>query len=516
MIEKCNHKTVTITPQIMNYSQNKILFVIVDHYKTERLGIQILSAIALEQGYERELLIINSMSVEEGLKKALDFQPQIVAYSGMTYEQFDLQQFNMLLKQSGLKFISIFGGHHYTFNPEEIIKDGNIDVLCRGEGEEAFRNFIQAVRDGKEYHHIEKLWVRHGGEVIKNPIGLLITDLDSIPFPDRDLLLVGDLETDRYQGKSMSVMIGRGCPQRCSYCFNHKYNELFRGSRIFRYRSVDNAIKETKQIVKKYNLDFIIFVDDCFSYLPSEFIKEFCQKYKDEIGVPFFVQFRAETVTEDIVVMLKEAGLHLASISVECGNEDVSHNVLKRGIITNNQLSKACELFHKYKIKTWSLNLLALPVENPLEVDFETIKFNIKIKPTWALFSILIPIPKTSIWDYSIKQGYLDEASILNPNKLPSTFTQTRFKYKDPGLGKRVNNLHKFASIVVKFPFLLPLVKILIRFPENRIYQYIFFMWYGYWKTIGSFQTKFSFQLVINGIKSIKRYLSRHRGLNSI
>ncbi|MBU4332461.1 B12-binding domain-containing radical SAM protein [Patescibacteria group bacterium] len=494
----------------MNYSKNKIIFIILDHYKTERLGIQILSSIALEEEYERDLLIINSMSIEEGLKKVRDFHPQIVAYSGMTYEQFDLQQFNMLLKKSNLKFISIFGGQHYTFNPEEIIKDNNIDVICRGEGEEAFRKFIQAVRDVKEYDHIEKLWVRRGNEIIKNPLGTLNTNLDSIPFPDRDLLLVCDLETDRYQGKSMSVMIGRGCPQRCSYCFNHKYNELFRGSKIFRYRSVNSAIKETKQIVKKYGLDFIIFVDDCFSYLPNEFIKEFCQKYKDEIGIPFFVQFRAETVREDIVVMLKEAGLHLASISVECGNEDVSHNILQRGIITNDHLSRACELFHKHKIKTWSLNLLALPVENPLEIDLETIKFNIKIKPTWALFSILIPIPNTSIWDYSIQHGYLDKDSILDPNKPPSTFTGTRLKYKDPDLVKKVNNLHKFASIVVKFPFLLPLVKILIRFPENRIYQYISFIWYGYWKTIGSFQTKFSFRLVINGIKSINKYLSKH------
>ena len=43
---------------------DKILFVIFDNFKSERLGIQILSSIALEEGYQRSLLIVNSMSLE--------------------------------------------------------------------------------------------------------------------------------------------------------------------------------------------------------------------------------------------------------------------------------------------------------------------------------------------------------------------------------------------------------------------------------------------------------------------
>ena len=100
----------------MRHSKNRILFVISDNYKSERLGIQILSTIAQEEGFERDLLIINSIPVKDGLKKALDYQPQIIAYSGMTFEHIALQNLNKMLKQQGLKFISIFGGHHYTFN----------------------------------------------------------------------------------------------------------------------------------------------------------------------------------------------------------------------------------------------------------------------------------------------------------------------------------------------------------------------------------------------------------------
>lgn len=494
----------------MNRSKYKILFVIVDNYKTERLGIQILSSIALEEGYERQLLIINSMSIEAVLEKARSFQPQIIAYSGMTYEHFDLQETNRLLKHSGLKFISIFGGHHYTFNPEEISKDVNIDVLCQGEGEVAFRSFIRAVRDEIEYHKIEKLCVRYGNEVINNHIGSLLTDLDSIPFPDRDLIPIVDIEADHLQGKSMVVMFGRGCPQKCSYCFNPKYNELFRGSQIFRYRSVDNVITELKKIIKNHDVAIIIFNDDTFSYLPLNIIKEFCERYKVEVSKPFVVQFRAETVKEELIIMLKDAGLYLAPIGVECGNENIAKNILQRGSVTNSHIIKAFEILHKHGLETWSLNLMALPVDDPLNIDLETIKFNVELKPTWAQFNILVPIPNTPMWDYLIKHKYIDKDSFLKSNKLPSNFTKTLIKFKDPTVAAKLNNLHKFASMVVKFPFLLPLVKILIRFPNNRIYQYIFFFWYGYWKSIGSFKVKFSFKLAVNGIRAIRNYLKKY------
>ncbi len=491
-------------------SSNKILFVILDNYKFERLGIQLLSSIALEEGYERELCIINSMPLEEALKKAEAYQPQIVAYSAMTYENTGVQQFNKLLKQSGMTFISIFGGHHYTFNPEEIIRDNNIDALCLGEGEVAFRKFIQAVRDEQEYHQIEKLWVRNGDGVIKNPVGSLISDLDIIPFPDRNLISL-DLDKDHMQGKSMAVMFGRGCPHKCSYCFNTNYNALFRDSRILRFRSVNNMIEELKHITTEYDIEiFIFYDDDCFSYLPKKTIKEFCERYKKEIKKPFVAQFRPEKVNEDTVVMLKDAGLFLSPVGVECGNEEVADKVLQRGRVTNKDIIKAFEILNKHSIRTWAMNIMVLPVEDPLSVDLETIKLNIKLKPFWSQFNILVPIPKTPIWDYLTTKGYIGEDSFLSSNKLPSGFTTTTLNFKNVKLASRANNLHKFAGIAVKFPFLLPLVRILILFPPNRLYQYIFLFWYGYWKTIGSYNQKFSLALFFNGIKAIRKYLRRY------
>ena len=42
-------------------------------------------------------------------------------------------------------------------------------------------------------------------------------------------------------------------------------------------------------------------------------------------------------------------------------------------------------------------NLIGLPVPNPVEIDYDTLDFNIKLKPDYAWSSILYPYPGTEI-----------------------------------------------------------------------------------------------------------------------
>lgn len=495
----------------MNNTTNNILFVIFDNYKTERLGIQILSAIAREEGFNPSLIILNDHSPAEAIEKAQAAGPRIVAYSAMTFEQFDLQRFNRELKRTRLEFTSIFGGHHYTFNPEEIEKDTAIDIVCRGEGETAWRRFIRAVREGEDWGEIPNLWVRRLNRIVKNPIAPLIENLDLIPFADRELIPLFESGEQIY-GKSFGLLFTRGCPHRCAYCFNSTWNRLYGGDRVIRHRGVENVIAELEQLVREHNPDLMYFHDDDFTLLPNETINEFCCYYKLRINKPFYIQARATGITEGLVKKLKEAGLAVVGIGVECGDETVAREVLQRRGVSNRDILRAFGILRKHGIKSFSQNLSALPVPNPLEVDLETIRLNAKARPTWSQCALLVPLPKTPIAEYAAKMGYLKPETLSRPERLPSVFTATSFSYSDPRLTDRVNNLHKFASISIKFPFLLPVVKLLIRLPPNPIFQYICFAWYGYWNTAGLWNTRISFKLLLSGLKEVRKYLSKHSG----
>ena len=493
----------------MDTTPPRVLFVLFDNFKTERLGVQILSAIALEEGWERELIILNTLTPEAARERARTFHPNVIAYSAMTFEHIPLQEFNRDLKREGLRFISIFGGHHYTFSPEEIESDPEIDAICRGEGEEAFRAFLAAVRVGRDFSRIEKLWVRRGDEVIKNPLGGLIDDLDTVPFPDREIIpLYG--EGEQIFGRSLGLMFTRGCPHGCAYCFNAEWNRMFAGHRIIRHRSVENVMKELREVCARYRPDLVYFHDDDFTLLPRDLIREFCRRYQREIGIPFYAQVRPSGVDEDLISVLKDAGLAVVGMGVECGDEEVARSVLHRGKITNREIVRAFEIFHAHRVKCFSQNLFALPVSNPVEVDLKTILLNIECRPTWAQCCIVVPYPKTPLYDYAVGHGYLERDAFARPERFPSVFTGTCFRYPDPTLARRVNNLHKFAGIVIRFPFLLPLAKLLIRLPPNPVFQYLHFGWYGYWNTVGLWGTRLSFGLIKSGLQSVRQYLKKH------
>ena len=53
-------------------------------------------------------------------------------------------------------------------------------------------------------------------------------------------------------------------------------------------------------------------------------------------------------------------------------------------------------------------NLIGLPIKNPTKVDYDTLDFNIKLKPYFAWSSILYPYPGTEIGTMSMRMGIFD------------------------------------------------------------------------------------------------------------
>lgn len=110
--------------------------------------------------------------------------------------------------------------------------------------------------------------------------------------------------------------------------------------------------------------------------------------------------------------------------------------------------------------------MFGLP-EETLTSAFETIDLNIKIKPNYTINNIFQPYPKTEIADYADKKGLLNPAidymDTMNEGSILTT------KETD-----QLINLCRFAYLSIKYPMLLPLVKILIKIPPNRLFKMVF------------------------------------------
>lgn len=432
----------------------------------EYMGPLYLSSYLKKRGHECEILVANEeKDIIEAIKKA---NPDAIAFSIMSTSHkwaFDIA------KEAKRQFKApiIFGGPHPTFFPE-IINYPFVDVICIGEGEEALADFADGLNKKRIKTNIPNLWIKKGKKIYKNPVRRLVENLDELPFPDREALYSKYEFLKRIPTKRF--LASRGCPYNCTYCFNHKLKEIYRGKgRYVRKRSVGNLLKEIKEMRKKYPLKTVRFVDDTFT-LDKKWLYEFLEKYEKEISLPFTCLARANEVDERLIKKLKEAGCVGVTFGIESGNERIRNTVLCKNL-TDKDIISCGAFLRKYKIKFGTYNMICLPGET-LDDAFETIKLNAKIKVDNPMCAIFQPFPKTELTKYAIKHNLLDKD--FNVEKIGTVFGTTPLKIPNK---KEFVNLHKFFMIGVMFPFLLPLIKIMIKLPNNVLFNAIYKISYG-------------------------------------
>ena len=279
----------------------RVLFIYKDVTLTEPLGVLYLAATLRRAGHEAALALADRRSFARDVES---FQPDVLAYSVTTgYHQYYLRLNRELRAALKKPVVSVFGGAHATFFPEFVEEEG-VDVVCRGEGEEAVVELVDRLARGDDYRHIPNLWVKENGTVHQNEVRALVADLDAVPFPARDILYDYDKYMRNVTMKHFFPM--RGCPYLCTYCFNHKYNQLYRGKgEVLRWRSVDNVLAEIGEVREHYPLKFVRFLSDNFTN-GKAWVAEFADKYGPEVGLPFHCNVRANMVDEKVARDLPE------------------------------------------------------------------------------------------------------------------------------------------------------------------------------------------------------------------
>ena len=448
-----------------------ILLISPDRVGFPRIGIMYLSSALKARGFA--VSHAYATDGEAALGKIIEgCQPTIVGYSIMSGEHPQILDLNRRLKQR-YEFLAVFGGPHATFFPS-IIQEQGCDAVCIGEGDLSFPEFCSRVQEGGKHWEAPSFVVKHDGRVFTNDLMPLVPSLDDIPDPDRDIIYSGDvfLAKDPWKG----FFTTRGCPYRCTYCFNNRFNTLHRGKgRIIRHRSPERVIQEILDVKARYPLERVAFGDDSFLIQPQGWFEVFCSLYKREVGLPFTCNVRANLVQEDTLTMLRDIGLRVVWMGVECGDETIGNTILQRQL-SNRQIIESARVIKGLGIKLYTQNLVGLPVKDSFEADLKTLDLNIRIKPDFAWSSILFPYPGTPIADYAQEHGFvgLEELKITETNKRS---TSLNFSV---GEKRRIEHLHKLFGLVVEFPALRPLVKVLCDLPFSSLYRFVYYFWYGY------------------------------------
>ena len=130
-----------------------------------------------------------------------------------------------------------------------------------------------------------------GGTILCEPLRPLLERAALDALPDGELHAYGRYPAIlEYYRHMFPVAASRGCPMACSYCFNERYRELYRGKgRAVRWRSPERSVAELTALPRRYAVTHFVFEDDAFLLDPAWF-RAFAPLYHREVGLPFTCQ----------------------------------------------------------------------------------------------------------------------------------------------------------------------------------------------------------------------------------
>jgi len=411
----------------------------------EPLGIMYLSA-SLKQGGHNTLLASTDDNVPQIIK---DYNPQIIASSVMTGDHTFYNKLVSELKLNNPSTLFVAGGPHPTFFPAYLEKS-SFDAIGRGECESAFLDFCDTLEKGGDVTKIKNFWIRNkDGEIVKNNVRPLESNLDNLPFPDREILDGFEIIT---KTPISHFIASRGCPYNCSYCFNHSLAKLYQDesnspSRV-RFRSVGNLCDEIKKVSLSNNMQLVYFQDDTFT-LNRKFLNEFLDSFSFEVGSPYHCHVRANTLDKKTAELLKESGCLSVHMALETANDNLRNNLLKRNM-TKNQIISASKILKDNGIKLMLQNMIGLP-DSTLKDDLETLELNQKIHPDVAWVSIFQPYPGTALGNYCLEKKLCTEEVLDNIGQ--SFFVSSVLNFSEERK-TQLHNLQRLFGLLVEAPFL--------------------------------------------------------------
>lgn len=385
----------------------KVLFVYPDlnvrgGARSFHFGIGMLSAMLKNHGHQSRLYYLFGKYDAPGLRKTLaEWQPDVIAFSAVSPQYRYVQRLFRDLQP--FQAFTILGGQHATLVPECLAEIEGLNAICVGEGEYPLLELADALANGKINYSIPNLWFKtKGREIIRNETRPFSENLDSLPFADRELfdyqrIIDSDFSTALF-------MFSRGCPYDCTFCSNHALRQKQPG-RYVRFRSVESALSEIRQLTGRYQTQALYFNDDCFTAQKS-FLDEFCARYPREFKLPFDVNARPETLDDDICRRLKEAGCRRVSIGIENGSEQFRRDVLGRKQ-SNERIAEAFASCKRAGLKTKSFNIVGFPHETPA-IFQETVNLNRRIQPDSVIIGVFEPYPGTKLAEVCLQEGFIN------------------------------------------------------------------------------------------------------------
>jgi radical SAM superfamily enzyme YgiQ (UPF0313 family) len=293
---------------------------------------------------------------------ALDDAPDLVVIQVYITNAYRAYRLADLYRARG-SFVAL-GGLHVTSLPAEAAP--HADAIFLGPGEQTFPQFLAEFRAGRAARRYESTAGR---------------TLDRVPPVRRDLI------ERRHYLVPNSIVVTRGCPQHCDFCYKDAF---FTGGRSFYTQRVDDALAEIDRLPGRH----LYFLDD---HLLGD--RRFARALFDGMaGMNRLFQGAATVdsiLRDDLIERAAEAGLRSLFVGFE--------TLAPANLVSSN---KRQNLGRDYRAVTRRLHDLGVMINGSFvfgmddddgDVFQRTVDWAIDAGITTATFHILTPYPGTKL-----------------------------------------------------------------------------------------------------------------------
>lgn len=371
------------------------------HNVTPPVGLLCLAAYVRER-FDADLRVVDQRvegwSTEDVAREAAAFEADIVGFSCATPSAYLLPDAVQSTRRGLPDALIVLGGPHASAFGAEILEDVDADVVVVGEGERTFERVLEVHLGGGDFGAIPSLvWRDPDGGAVTNPGATpFIEDLDSLPMPAYDLI-----DVSRYwslasfvlvpRRRYVSLITSRGCPYQCNYCHN-LFGKRFRG------HSPERIVSEIEHFMNAYGINDVEFLDDVFNYDHDRAIEVCDLIRKKDLGVRLALPngVRTDTLSEELIEALDEAGLYFCSFALESGSPRIQKLMGKRlhvpSFIENVALAADRGIFSN------GFAMLGFPTESEEELK-QTIEIMCASKLHTGQFHTVTPFPGSKLFE---------------------------------------------------------------------------------------------------------------------
>src|SRR3990172_101564 len=370
------------------------------------LGTLYVASSILKAGHDVRFLNGAFMSHAEILNNISAYKPHFIGIYSTTFGWKKAVQTASDIKQIFKDVFIAVGGPYPIAVQEKCLMDSMaIDAVVTGEGELTVVEMLERLSHRKRLAGIEGVIFRDVDRIVKNPPRSLITALDSLPFPARELLgnAINYIPPPAtYKRKPVAViMTARGCNRRCIFCFQID-KERKHG---VRYRNVENVMQEIELCLSQGYRE-IKFIDDTLAADYDRAMQIAREIKARKLDFTWFASACVNQVDKPLLKAFKDAGCWAILFGAESGVQK-NLNTIKKGT-TLEQIRIAVKDAKEVGLTVYTPFIFGIPGET-FEEGLKTIEFACELNPDIANFHALTPFPGTELYDNLDKYGRISD-----------------------------------------------------------------------------------------------------------